>query len=382
MRNTVGLFFIKMEGFLVVKKTLKEIEKLMLKEKEIDVTDVSSLSIELEHLSPQYRIEPPEPFTLDQMIKKLEEKKLYFPENNSKKKCIDLLNTLGYYNLKHFINNEFEKDEEKNFDSIYSLYEFDRYLSKQLYSLLNTLEVHIRNLILEVYMLEIEERELPPSLFYLDKSIYFEKVEDEYKITNQKRYKFNKLQSKFANAIDQKRNNENIKHNLKKYEIIPAWVLFQSISFGELSMFYTYTLSKNKNIVCKKIEGLINENLSKKIKIPYKLFGGWCNNIRYLRNKIAHTDIIYGVNLIQTCAEHREDAEYFKRLNEYNYQQRLVTFLLAMQKIFMSMPKYCIDLWNDTLDDIQLKVDSDNNIKLSRIGVLDNNVNYLKIDTI
>ncbi|MGK0690676.1 Abi family protein, partial [Staphylococcus aureus] len=97
------------------KKTLKEIEKVMLKEQEIDVTDISSLSIELEHLSPQYRIEPPEPFTLDQMIKKLEEKKLYFPENNSKKKCIDLLNTLGYYNLKHFINNEFEKDEEKKF---------------------------------------------------------------------------------------------------------------------------------------------------------------------------------------------------------------------------------------------------------------------------
>ncbi|MGK0690675.1 Abi family protein, partial [Staphylococcus aureus] len=76
--------------------------------------------------------------------------------------------------------------KKKNFDSIYSLYEFDRYLSKQLYSLLNTLEVHIRNLILEVYMLEIEERELPPSLFYLDKSIYFEKVEDEYKINNKK----------------------------------------------------------------------------------------------------------------------------------------------------------------------------------------------------
>ncbi|EHL7208041.1 Abi family protein, partial [Staphylococcus pseudintermedius] len=28
------------------------------------------------------------------------------------------------------------------------MYEFDRYLSKQLYSLLNILEVHLRNLIL------------------------------------------------------------------------------------------------------------------------------------------------------------------------------------------------------------------------------------------
>lgn len=365
----------------MVKKTLKEIEKAMLKEKEIDVTNITALSIELEHLSSEYKLDPPEPFTLEQMIKKLEEKKLYFPEDNSKKKCIDLLNTLGYYNLKHFINNEFEKSEEKNFDSIYSLYEFDRYLSKQLYSLLNILEVHIRNLILEVYMLEIEDRELPPALFYLDKCIYFEKEEGKYKIDSKKRQNFNKLQSKFANSIKQKKNHENIKHNLRKYEIIPAWVLFQSISFGELSMFYTYTLSKNKNLVCKKIEDLIEENINKIIKLPYKLFGGWLNNIRYLRNKIAHTDIIYGVNLIQTCAEHKEDIEYFRKLKEFNYQQRLITYLLAMQKIFMSMPKYCIDLWNDTLDNIQSKANSNNNIKLSRIGILDNNVNYLKIDT-
>ncbi len=48
------------------------------------------------------------------------------------------------------------------------LYEFDRYLlylSKQLYSLLNILEVHLRNLILEVYLIEIEDRELPPLYF-------------------------------------------------------------------------------------------------------------------------------------------------------------------------------------------------------------------------
>ncbi|EJO7112280.1 hypothetical protein NRV28_000259 [Staphylococcus pseudintermedius] len=45
------------------------------------------------------------------------------------------------------------------------MYEFDRYLSKQLYSLLNILEVHLRNLILEVYLIEIEDRELSPLYF-------------------------------------------------------------------------------------------------------------------------------------------------------------------------------------------------------------------------
>ncbi|EPV2397460.1 Abi family protein, partial [Staphylococcus pseudintermedius] len=127
-----------------------------------------------------------QPFTTEQMINKLKENKLFFRESSSMKKCVDLLNTLGYYNLKYFIKNEFEKNEEKNFDSVYTLYEFDRYLSKQLYSLLNILEVHLRNLILEVYLIEIEDRELPPALFYLDKKIYFQKEGESYKITSKK----------------------------------------------------------------------------------------------------------------------------------------------------------------------------------------------------
>ncbi|EGQ0288391.1 Abi family protein, partial [Staphylococcus pseudintermedius] len=49
-------------------------------------------------------------------------------------------------------------------------------------------------------------------------------------------------------------NDENIKHNLDKYGIIPAWVLFQKLSFGELAMFYTNTQKKNKKLVCKKLK--------------------------------------------------------------------------------------------------------------------------------
>ena len=57
--------------------------------------------------------------------------------------------------------NEFGKDEPKNFDKVYILYKFDRYLLKQLFSLVNMLETHIRNIILEVYMLEIEYNNKP-----------------------------------------------------------------------------------------------------------------------------------------------------------------------------------------------------------------------------
>ncbi|EHL7199186.1 Abi family protein, partial [Staphylococcus pseudintermedius] len=108
--------------------------------------------------------------------------------------------------------------------------------------------------ILEVYLIEIEDRELPPALFYLDKKIYFQKEGESYKITSKKRQNFNRLQAKFSNSVNQKKNDENIKHNLDKYGIIPAWVLFQKLSFGELAMFYTNTQKKNKKLVCKKLK--------------------------------------------------------------------------------------------------------------------------------
>ncbi|PXA12754.1 Abi family protein, partial [Staphylococcus pseudintermedius] len=64
----------------------------------------------------------------------------------------------------------------------------------------------------------------------------------------------NRIQDKLSNTVNQKKNDENIKHNIDKYGIIPAWVLFQKLSFGELAMFYTNTQKKNKKLVCKKLK--------------------------------------------------------------------------------------------------------------------------------
>ncbi|HCT0430642.1 TPA: Abi family protein, partial [Staphylococcus pseudintermedius] len=90
----------------MVEKTLSELEKAMLKEEHIDVSTDLTLSIKLDILNQDYKIEPPQPFTTEQMINKLKENKLFFRESSSMKKCVDLLNTLGYYNLKYFIKNE------------------------------------------------------------------------------------------------------------------------------------------------------------------------------------------------------------------------------------------------------------------------------------
>ncbi|MGI2262753.1 MULTISPECIES: Abi family protein [Staphylococcus] len=187
------------------------------------------------------------------------------------------------------------------------------------------------------------------------------------------------MQNTFWKAIDQKSSNENVRHNQNKYDVIPAWVLFQNLNFGDLATFYRLSLTANKNKVSKKMEELIEQNTGKNIKIPERIMSSWLNSIRYLRNKVAHTDIIYGINLTNACKEHSSDEEMFIKLKNSNYQQRLISFLLAMQKIFMSMPEHCIKIWNDTLNKIENKSESNEIIKLSRIGIVDNDISYLKI---
>ncbi|ENY5532702.1 hypothetical protein ACLH3S_001238 [Staphylococcus pseudintermedius] len=133
----------------MVEKTLSELEKAMLKEEHIDVSTDLTLSIKLDILNQDYKIEPPQPFTTEQMINKLKENKLFFPESSSMKKCVDLLNTLGYYNLKYFIKNELEKTKRK----ILILY-------IRCMSLIDTYQSNYT-----VYLIEIEDRELPPLYF-------------------------------------------------------------------------------------------------------------------------------------------------------------------------------------------------------------------------
>ncbi|HAY6618204.1 TPA: Abi family protein, partial [Staphylococcus aureus] len=98
---------------------LKELEGIMYKEKVIDVKEYDNLKVTFETLNDAPKSEIPTPFTIEQMLYKLETKNLYFPEIKSKEKCVELLHSVGYYNLKHFMYNEFGKDEPKNFDEVY-----------------------------------------------------------------------------------------------------------------------------------------------------------------------------------------------------------------------------------------------------------------------
>ncbi|RIL85086.1 Abi family protein, partial [Staphylococcus cohnii] len=71
---------------------LKQLEKAMYNEKAIDIEPYKNLELDLKFLNHESKEDLTYPFTIDQMLKKLESINLFFPENDSKQKCIGLLN--------------------------------------------------------------------------------------------------------------------------------------------------------------------------------------------------------------------------------------------------------------------------------------------------
>lgn len=348
----------------------------MFKETPIDIKPYHELKIPLQVISPIVKRKLPKPYEQEDMLNKLKGNNLKF-EGNEEEECKDFLKSVSYYSMKHFISQEFGKKEDKNYTDIVALYNFDRFLVKWLFGLINKLEVHIRTIIVDVFLLEVEKDEYDSAIFYLDRGIYFEKVDGKYHFNSKKKQYYNRLQKTFNDTVFKNRNADNIKYNLDKYGVVPAWVLFEYFTLGDLSSFMNAVKKKGK--VSAKISELIKENFDEEIKFPDKILTGWLNSIRHLRNRVSHTDIIYGRNLEFPPAKHNFFDDYYSRLEKNKYQNRLVSFILAMKIFYMSMNKMDIEYWNECIDELKQESLKSSVIKLSRLGILEDDLNILRI---
>lgn len=356
-----------------------DIEKEMYREEYINVAEYDELEIRFKTLSKEKKIPIAKPYELEEMYTKLTSNNLTIQNEMEELKCKELLRSVSYYNIKHFISNEFGKHEMKKFKDLEILYDFDRFLVGWLFSILNKLEIHLRTTMVEVFLNEIEIDSEDKALFYLDETIYFKEENGMLNKTNQKIIEYNKLQNSFYKAVIKNRTKNNIKYNLDKYGVVPAWVLFDYLTLGELSNFYYRILSSHKNKFATKLERHIFENTGEDVKLPSKILGPWLNSIRYLRNKVSHTEIIYGKNFDITSAKHDSDKYYYEILEENKYENRLVVFLLAMKMLYKSMTNKDIVYWNNRMDELKAESEQSEVIKLTRLGILKDDIEYLKI---
>lgn len=176
-----------------------------------------------------------------------------------------ILNDISYYRLKgylypYYIHNKFTNNI--TWENIWSDYNFDLELRSLFYIHISKIEISIRTNVINTFSLDYGNK------WYCNEALFFNK--DRY----------NNDLNEIMNHWE--RSNELFKLNfLKKYSNTPpAWMIFETTSFGNLSKFY---------------ENLIKNDTKLKIALYYG-FGksneyiliNWIKHLVYIRNIIAH----------------------------------------------------------------------------------------------
>ncbi len=129
-----------------------------------------------------------------------------------------------------------------------------------------------------------------------------------------------------------------IKHYMNKHKQIPFWVLINFMDFGLALRFYRCMNKSEQNKVAKIFSKNISEMMNVKIVLDSTKLFHILNNIRELRNVVAHNNKL----LAFTC---RNNLPYISSIyDKYNIgpndaRQDVFSVIVAMQ-IFMSKEGY------------------------------------------
>ena len=193
------------------------------------------------------------------------------------------LRQINYYRLSAFIT--FLPPNNKNFDNLMALYNFDRFLRNKISILLNPLELYIRTTLAHYLACNSpDSSQFPPSLIYMDQNIYINDKHQDYNFKN--------LISNFYKTLsDRVDHEESLEHYVRKYGgWIPIWVLVEHLTFGNMSRLIKYL-----NTTLKK--GWMSYALpdrENKYITSFKNIDEWIKTLLVLRNTCAHMGRLYG----------------------------------------------------------------------------------------
>lgn len=263
--------------------------------------------------------------TIDQQIEILEERNLKFKD---KEKAKEILLTNNYYNLinnySKFMIDGFNKYEDNTyFENILTVHNFDKELKKILFEYLTEIERIFKAMLIYEYSKEYQEK---------------------YAFLNIENYDKKNLLSAFgvistyANIInfysgDKKKNA--IKHYISNHNDVPLWVLSSFLTLGQSIYFYnTLTPSLKYTIV----KNHINKNLStidKIVRLDVKVFSAILENIRQIRNIVAHNNRLISFKCKRNIKHIAEIHNQDKRESRQTVYSTILTF-----KCFLDVEKY------------------------------------------
>lgn len=217
----------------------------------------------------------PKPFlTFDAQISYLESEKNLLIEDHDYARV--MLKQIGYFSLIGGYKTPFKNPTTKKyedgtrFEDIVALYDFDENLRELFLKYILKIERHIRALL----SYHFTEKHGEQQCEYLNSA--------NYAMNRRNANGINRLVSTLGNLANHNSDYPYINHQRQVYGNVPLWVLFNGVTFGSLSKFYSFTTQDIQTKVAKNFDKVNRKQLEQYLSVITKF-----------RNVCAHGERLF-----------------------------------------------------------------------------------------
>lgn len=227
----------------------------------------------------------------------------------------------GYYEIINGYKEHFMVDEKNDnkgfkdgvtFEHIFSLFNLDTQLRKEVMACLELFEANLRQVLSYTVAEKISDNQdiyLKRYNYNVGKKLYDKKTGKSY-------YPIDKLLKKLNETTKSK--NEPFKHYRDEHNNIPPWIIVKDISFGNLIWWFKLLKRKEKNLIISRMTNLplefINNDMS-------KMIGSILDVYLNYRNTAAHGGIIYNHKSSKHKLPYIEILDNYLNVNKAMYRQ-------------------------------------------------------------
>ena len=244
--------------------------------------------------------------TYEQQINKLENDKNLIVDN--KEYATDVLKQIGYFALiggykELFKNPTTQKYKDgTNFEDVVALYKFDENLRGLFLKYILKIERHLRSVISYYFCEKYGEHQS----FYLD--------ENNFSIYPKYSTDVKRLVGELEKLANQNSDYAYINHHRNTYNNVPLWVLFNGVTFGTLSKFYTLMTQDLQFKVSREFDTLSEKQVGQILSVATKFRNVCAHNERLFSYKTKNA--IPNLPVHQTLKIHQKGSTYAKGIRD------------------------------------------------------------------